>query len=687
MRPLERLYNPKSIAVVGASADESKAGYQMLYSLRDFPGELYPINPKTDSILGFKSYPSLKAIGKPVDLVVLTIPAASCINVLKEAGEAGAGSALIISGGFAETGVIGHKLQNNILSVCKKNNIRLLGPNTAGFVNPWARVVANFNPWTADISAGYIGLVSQSGAMCLTLASMIHAQKLGVSLATGIGNAADVNVPDAVEYLADDPETKVIILYLEGVKEGRRLYDVICRTTEKKPVLVLAVGKGDIAEFAASHTGNLLGSYKIKKTALKQAGAVFVDSSGELIDAANLLSRSRLIPKENPGVGLLTGQAGPGMIIADYLRSKDVLLPELSPATVERIKEALPPLTFIRNPVDTSRPSGTFPDILNAMSLDPSIDVIAVFALSESAVIDPVMLFRDTAHIKQPLVFGTAGLKEEIDATRNFLYELNIASFPFPDRVARAVHVLVEDSKAAYRRMNITTLTSFKVCIAPFRSTPDEGEAKHILDQIGISTPKRSVCKSHKEAIDAFISLRKPIVAKILDASIHHKTEIGGVILGIDTEGDLENALNSLDVIMAGNSKKYLLEEMAEDGLEIIIGATNDRSFGPAVMVGLGGITAEALEDVTMRMAPLGQSEARDMILELRGKALFKGWRGSKPLDIDCLAETLVLIGQLMVDHSEINEMDFNPVRIYEKGISVLDALIIVDDDNSKVKS
>jgi acetate---CoA ligase (ADP-forming) len=679
MKALERLFNPKSIAVVGASPDESKAGYQMLYSLKDFPGMLYPINPRADNILGFKAYPNLKAIGHPVDLVVLTIPAAACVNVLKEAGESGAGSALIISGGFSETGGdVGRKMQKKILSVCQRFNIRLLGPNTAGFVNPWSKVVPNFNPWTAEISEGHIGLVSQSGAMCLTLASMIHAQNLGVSLATGIGNGADVNVSDAVEYLADDPKTKVIMLYLEGIRDGRRLYDIINRTTPKKPVLVLAMGKGDIAEFAASHTGNIIGSYEVKIAALKQAGAVILESSDDLVDAANLLSRVRLRPKKDPGVGLLTGQAGPGMVIADCLRSRNVKLPELHSLTVDKIRRVLPPLTFIRNPVDTSRPGETFPDVLNAISDDPSIDVLAVFALCEPAVIDPISIFRDAVNIKQPIVFGTAGIKEEIDATIKSLSKLNIAAFSSPDRAAKAVYALIEDSKAAYRKTESTANKMQAIRIDPLSHDPDEDKAKDILNEIGIPTPKRFACKSREEAKDAFRSLRKPVVAKILHESIHHKTDVGGVILDIKNEGLLEYALNRIDTIITGNGRRYLLEETANDGLEVIIGAKNDPSFGPAVMVGLGGVAAEALDDATMRMAPLSLHEAIGMILELRSSALFEGWRGATPLDVNFLAESLVRIGQFMFDHPEIKEMDLNPVRVYEKGISALDALILV---------
>lgn len=682
MRSLERLFNPKSIAVVGASTDEYKAGYQMLYALKNYPGKLYPINPREKSILGFEAFTNLKAIGSPVDLVILTIPAAACEDVLIEAGESGAGAALIISGGFAETGEAGKIVQNRIFSVCKRYGIRLLGPNTAGFRNPAAGVSANFTPWIADIDSGPVGLISQSGAMSLTLAALIKTSRLGVSLITGIGNAADVTVSDAIEFLAEDENTKVIILYLEGVMDGRRLYDVIAKTADKKPVIVLTVGKADIAEFAASHTGNLIGSYKIKIAALKQAGAVVVDSADDLIDAANLLSRVRLEPNQNPGIGLLTGQAGPGMIIVDYLRSHGVLLPELTQQTVEKIKNELPPLTFVRNPVDTSRPGPSFVNVLKAVASDPSIDVLIIFAIHEPAVIDPLSLFKSVKDgIKQPLIFGTAGFPEHLHPTQNILDDMNISSFASPDRAARAVWALVEDSKAAFRRKRSLSQVDVMAEIPRLNVAPDEAEAKDVLDKAGIPTPKRVVCANHEEAKKAFCKLSKPCVAKVLSESIRHKTEAGGVILNIETETQLYDALLRIDII-PGNNKRYIIEEMAKPGIEIIIGALNDSSFGPVVLVGLGGTAAEALGDVAMRLAPLSKEDALDMLSELKGSALLNGWRGAPAVDKKSIAEAIVKVGQFIYSHPEVKEMDINPVCVYESGIVALDAMIVLKEDS-----
>jgi len=646
----------------------------MLYALRTFPGELYPINPKAKSILGFRVFSSLKAIGKPVDLAILTIPAVGCADVLREAGQASAGAALIISGGFAETGESGRAVQRELLAICREYNMRMLGPNTAGFANPNAGVTANFNPWIGGVPAGPIGLVSQSGAMSLVLASLIHSQNLGLSLAVGVGNSADV----AVEYLADDTCTKVIALYLEGVGDGRRLYDAVRHAVKKKPVLFLTVGQADIAEFAVSHTGNLIGSHQMKTAALKQAGAIKTNSSDDLIDAANLLSRVRLEPKENPGVGILTGQAGPGMVIADFLRSKGVLIPELTPTTVEKIRQALPPLTYIKNPVDTGRPGPSFPGILKTMAADSSLDILIAFVLDEPAVIEPITLLGGFREIRQPVIFGTSGFEEKIHPVQRALSEMNIASFASPDRAAKAVRALVDDAKAAYRLSRREKAVSRLTNVARLKQIPNEAEAKDILDCIGIPTPRRAICRTHEEAKQAFNNLHGSCALKILDPAVRHKTEAGGIILHIETEKQLAEALQRIDRIKMQRKELYLVEEMAKDGLELIIGAINDRSFGPAVLVGLGGIAAEAIRDTAMRLAPLDLSEAMAMLMELKGNSLFDGWRGFPHLDKESVARTLVTLGQFMMSHPEVKEADLNPVRVYETGLLALDALFVL---------
>jgi acyl-CoA synthetase (NDP forming) len=678
---LDRLFKPRSIAVIGASNDEYKAGYQIVSALADFPGALYPINPHADEILGFKVYPTLSAVGKPVDLVILSIPAAGCADVLIEAGETGAGGALIISGGFGETGDEGKSVQDEIVSVCRRYGMRLLGPNTAGFRNPKAGVTANFAPWIGELKAGPVGVVSQSGAINLILAAAMHNQGLGISLATGIGNGVDVGVADVVEYLAEDAETKVIALYLEGVsKGGRRLYEVLCRAVEKKPVVVFPVGQADISDFAVSHTGNLMGSFALKKAALIQAGAVVVSSSNDLVDAAKVLSKVRLKARPNPGVGLLTGQAGPGMVIADYLRSHAINLPKLSASTIKRISELIPPMTFIKNPVDTGRPGPAFREVLLAMAKDSAIDVLVTFAIHEPAVIDPVALFREMKEeVEQPLVFGTAGFSEHVSPTQKALEAIQVASFVSPDRTARATRALIEDAKAAYRKTRPGQDPAGFPEMDPIESVPDESVAKSILETLGIRTPSRVVCGTHEEAKTALHNLGGPCAVKILSPGIIHKTDVGGVHLNVRTEEQLLSALEQIDAVETRGERGYLIEEMAPEGLEIIIGAADDPGFGPTVLLGLGGTAAEALNDVVMRLAPLGLFDALDMIAELKSSALFDGWRGGPAYDKKAAAETLVKIGHFINHHPEIQEMDLNPVRVHEKGLTVLDAVIVCE--------
>ena len=680
MNSLDRLFQPKSIAVIGASNDEGKAGFHMLYALRKFPGALYPVNPKAKEIQGFKAYPNLKAIDTSVDLIALCIPAKFCLNAIKEAGEAGVGAALIAGGGFEETGAEGKAMQDDILAACREYGIRLLGPNTAGFVNPAIGVTASFNPLVSNFQAGSVAVVSQSGAMNLILGTVIQTQRLGVSIGVGTGNAPVVGIPEMLEYLADHQPTKTIAVYLEGVEDGRRLYEAVQKTTPKKPVAIFTVGQADIGEFAASHTGKLIGSFAIKKAALTQAGAVVAASSNDLIDAANILSKVRLAPAANPGVGLLTGQAGPAMIMTDYLRTRGVRIPEMDSATIDKIAAVLPLKTFIKNPVDTARPMhDTFLEVLSIMAEDQNLDVLMAYAMHEPMCVEPVGLFRAIrGRTGKPAVFGTSGLPEDLAPTIRDLETMELPAFVSPDRAAAAVWALVEDAKAAFRKQRSSAAVDDRSAeIVAIREAPDEAQAKTILSTIGVAVPKHVVCADRAAAKAAFADLKKPCVVKVLSAAVSHKTEMGGVHLNIQTEDQLMAAIEKIDAIDVPGDKQYLLEEMASQGLEIIVGGKNDPSFGPVVMLGLGGTAAEAFGDVAMRVAPLTIDDGLDMIAELKTSALFDAWRGGPQYDKQAVAETLVKVGNLLARHPEIKEMDLNPVRVYPKGVLALDALIV----------
>jgi acyl-CoA synthetase (NDP forming) len=593
---LSRLFRPKSIAVVGVSTNDEKVGSAMLYSLRKFPGPLFPINPKADVIQGLKVYPNLKSIGYPVDLVILCIPAKTCLAAVEEAGETGAGAVMIASGGFGESGTEGRRLQDEIVAVCRRYGMRLLGPNTAGFGCPKCKVTANINPWIDKLDPGGVAVVSQSGSMNLILASAICDRRMGISLGVGVGNAADVGIPEILDYLAEDEDTKAIALYLEGVADGRQLFDAVRRVTDRKPVVVFTVGRGDIGAFAASHTGNLIGSYDLKIAALRQAGAVVVDHTSDLISAAKMLSLVRLKPSANPGVGLLTGQAGPALIFMDFLRSKDVAMPKLQPETIAALSKVLPPITYIQNPVDTARPDKeVFSRALEIISKDSGIDVVVSFAIHEPAAVDPVAAHRYLKYrVEKPMIFGTSGFLLHLNPTLQDMEAMDIPAFISPDQTARAVWALIEDAKIAHFKSHFVAADEAISPLPPLPVSPDEAQAKALLHQIGIATPEGAVCASAQEAKEVFARLQKPCVVKVLSAAITHKTEVGGVILNVQSEKDLASALARIDAIEAPGEKRYFIETMAPPGLEVIIGATNDASFGPTMLLGLGGTAAEA---------------------------------------------------------------------------------------------
>ena len=385
---LERLLSPKSIAVVGASADPSKAGYQALCCLADFPGRIVGVNPREKQIQGRACFPSLDSLPEPVDMAVLAIPAEYCVKAAEQAAGRGVGGIFIISGGFAEAGETGKKLQADLAAICRETSLRLLGPNTSGYINPYASCVASFVPGVNKLQKGRVAVVAQSGGINLTLAFLLASLGEGVSLSVGLGNGVDVGMADVLEMVADDPNTSAIAIALEGVPSGRALFEVVRRVTPRKPVVAVVAGRAYVGDLAVSHTGNLMGSHQRTVAALTQAGALVFDSTELVAQAAATLAGRRLAPKRQVNFGLVTGQAGPGLLIMDGLRQAGVEVPELSPDTISSIQNLLPPLTYVRNPVDTGRPGASYPQIVELVAKDDRVDAVLAFALGERLVLD-----------------------------------------------------------------------------------------------------------------------------------------------------------------------------------------------------------------------------------------------------------------------------------------------------------
>lgn len=675
---LIRLFNPQSIAVVGASTDLAKAGSQALLSLKGFPGRLMAVNPKATEIAGFPCYPSVAELPEGVDLAILAIPAEHCVGAAEQAARRGVGGIFIISGGFAETGNAGLRLQERLAKVCRDSGLRLLGPNTSGFINTARQTVASFVPGVDQLRKGRVAVIAQSGGVNLSLSFLIDHLEQGVSLAVGLGNAIDVSAADVLLMLARDPGTDAIALHLEGVPNGRALFDALRTVTAVKPVIALVAGKADIGEFAVSHTGNLMGSHQRTVAALAQAGVVVVDSTEALAQAAVLLSLGRLPARRDAAFALVTGQAGPGLLIVDGLKSAGVRVPELGADSCAAIQRHLPPMTFIKNPVDTGRPGPGFPLVVAAAAQDPAIDAVLVYAISEPSVLDPASALAPALASGKPVVFGTLGLRRDLDPALAALRELRVPAVLSPERLVLAGVALAADARGRWNEEQRVQAPPAALRVrTPLAGPCDEHRAKLLLAEYGIRSPQRILCRGRAEALEAFERIGGKVVVKIAADDVPHKTEVGGVHLNIGSRATLIAALEKIDAIPTRDPGKVLMEEMAPDGVELIVGAIRDASWGVVVMVGLGGIAAEAMADSAVGLAPVCAVDVETMLAALRGARLLDGFRTFPVCNRDAIAQAVIAIGQLMLEHPEIAELEINPLRVNGEGALALDALIV----------
>jgi len=668
---LRSLFAPRGIAVVGASRNAGKLGAAMARSLSGFADSgdyLALVNGRDETMYG--SVAEAARYG-PVDLAVICVPAAACPDVLAEAAAAGAGAAVICGGGFAEAGGPGVEYQRRLAEVVRATGIRLLGPNTSGFLAPHAGVIASFVPGVAQVRPGKVAVVAASGGVNHALAFALTEAGHGLSLAVGLGNGVDITAPDVLDHLADDPDTGAVALHIESVPDGPRLVASVRQLAARRPVVALVVGRHDVGAFAASHTGALATSWRTTRAALAQAGAVLVDDERELVDAVGALSVTRARPGADPGVGVVTAQAGPGLLLLDDLRGRRARVPELTAGTQANLAGLLPPLTFQRNPVDTGRPGPELGAVLTAVGADPGVDVIAGYALHEPDAVDIVAAVREGSTVGVPLVLGLGGTGEAVVRGRRALLEAGVAVAADPRGVAAATAALLSDARS---RVRTVPATGHHVVPTGITGGHDEHEAKDLLGRLGVATMPRRACSDRASAHTALAELGGSVAVKLLDTTVLHKTEIGGVHLGIRTPAELDAALDRLDV---AGARRYLVESMAPPGVDLVVGARRDRVFGPIVLLGLGGTTAEALADVAIRLAPLAPAEAAAMPEELAGRALLNGWRGGPVLNPDALARVVASLGALLAANPHLDEVEINPLRLTAHGLVALDAVII----------
>ena len=699
---LATFFSPRSIAIIGASQDLVSISGQPLKHLVDhqYAGKLYPVNPKYAEILGVKCYPSLAALPETPDLALVLINAARVADTLRECGKLGVPYAIIFSSGFSETGGKGIDMQRELAAIAAEYNIGIIGPNCQGMINPAARVYAGFGSiFGGNFEAGTVSMVSQSGGFGFSVMDLA-AHEGGVHFRQMVttGNEIGVSSLDFMNYFIDDADTDIIVGYIEGLKDAHRLLETGNRAlARRKPILVWKVGNTEQGQkAAASHTANLGGAMALYKAAFRQTGIIQVDDVQDVVDYSLAFQCGKL-PKGNR-VAIITISGGAGILMTDECVSRGMQLPQLAPATTEKLRSIVPSFGSLINPVDVT--AAIFSDLsmigrtLNAILDDPNVDSIAMINASlrgDLAASVAKEIAAVATQTDKPIFLAWSARDSEAQEAYATLDALKIPHFKSPVRCGRALAALSGYADAvrraeASRNEKVAVISSGEArkMLAGRREDVAEYAAKQVLAHYGIGITKEELATSREHAVALAQRIGYPVALKVQSPDISHKTEAKAVRLGLASEADVAAAYDEI----LRNAQAYksgariegvLVQEMVSGGIEAILGVTNDKLFGPAVMFGLGGIFAEVLKDVAFRIAPVTRSSALDMIAEIKGYAVLTGARGAAHADIDALADAIVRLSALAVDLKDhVAELDINPLFVFAKGKGVKagDALI-----------
>ena len=704
---LERVFNPRSVAVIGASEVAGKAAERRTRSLIQggYQGDIYLINPKRSELFGRKAYPNITAVEKEVDLVMIVVAPKFLVPAVADSVKMGAKGMVIITAGLGETGAEGKKIEAQILQEAAKTGAYVIGPNCSGMFSASARMNLLGVP---PLREGSISVLAQSGNVIDSLTHYAEVRGVGFSKIISLGNAIGVSFPEYIEYLKDDPNTKAIMIYLEGIKDGNRLVQVARETAKAKPVIALKVGRSMAgARAAASHTGSLAGDALIVDAAFRQAGVVRVSNVDELFDMAYILSTCP-IPGGNR-VAILSEGGGDNSIAADNAEVHGMEVPVLSRQTQEKIKPFLLEGMPASNPIDYGGTAEENPHMITecvrVCMEDQQVDgiyitgffggfkdIIAphVAELEEQTARDLVALVKEK---KKPVFVHTSFGAEPIKAL-DILKAGNVPVFESSERTARCLSALMKfgsnrEKFGTMRRLETApkvrpeVKSVFQRARNEKRNTLLETESRELLRAYGVSLPPAEFVRSPAEAAAASIGLGFPLAMKVVSPDIVHKSDAGGVKLNLKDEEAVVRAFGKIVERAASVTTQErvlgsMLSPMAPGGQECILGMIRDNQFGPVIMFGLGGIFVEVLKDISFRVAPITEQDLDDMIQEIKGYRLLTGIRGEKAKDIGAIKEILAKLNEIAVDNPEIREIDLNPVIVHEQGASIVDSRVIL---------
>ena len=687
---LESLFRPKSVAVIGASSKELSIGNRVIKNLIDFgfKGGIYPINPKADEIRGFKAYKSIMECPDNIDVVHMVIPAKFVPMAMEDCGKKGVKNVIINSGGFSETGPEGEAIEKDFLAKADQYGIRVLGPNCQGIINTDADIRAYCNFTFTMPDPGYISIVALSGGVAEVIHQAFSQMGVGTRIYASNGNACDVTIPDILEYLGDDDGTRVIVTYVEGLRDATTFMDVATKVAAKKPILAMKAGRTmEGAQAAASHTGGLAKEDIATDLIFKKAGILSFRDEGELIQAAVAFA-TQPIPKGNR-VGIITNTGGPAVIATDVMVGAGLTLPPLSEKTRTVLTETLFPEASVNNPVDVlaTGPAPHYRACLDAMMADENFDCVFVnfvtpfFVDNESTAKEIVAVSKQQ---KKPIVCNLMTDRRQWTEVVKILQDGGVPCFALPGEAARAMTALVDyhNIRARHigevRSFGDTEAEGARQVIAAAKeagkSSLSAAEVYNILAAYKIPTTGWRMAANADEAVKAAAEIDYPVVVKADAPSILHKSDMGGVAVDLKDADAVRTAVEKMQQRFSADDPSFFVQKYLPGGLELIMGAKAEEGLGHAVMFGLGGIFVEIMKDVVFNLTPVSAGEAGQMLAAIKGASMLEGVRGQKGVNQNLLIEIIQRLSQLLTDLPEIQEMDLNPLLAFEDQVVVVAA-------------
>ncbi len=677
---LDAIFKPKSIAVLGASSKKGTIGYAIFNNLirYNFKGKLYPVNPKSETINGLKCYPAILDIPDKIDLAIIVVPRDLMEQAVDECGQKGVSCVIAITSGFKEIGKEGAAKERKLVELIRKYGMRMIGPNCYGVLNTDPAYLMNGTFSKLNPLPGKMAFLSQSGSLGEVVIDYTNKLNLGFSMFASIGNKADISDIDILEYWKDDPESQVILLYLENIENSSEFIKITHDITRNKPILAIKAGRTESgARAISSHTGVLAGGDVGVDALFEKCGIIRVDAFDELFDMAMALSSQP--PLKGDRIAVITNAGGPGILATDAIEKLGLKMARFEQPTIDFLRAHLSPMAAVNNPIDVIASGGpeSYAAAVEASLKDPNVDGLIVIYVPPilidhkvliDSVIDRVTKYQNGKPVLSCLMGSPGGIPGADD-----LIKKNIPIYTFPEGAAKGMAAMMQYRKIRQRMNgNIRQFNVDKAKIERFiestrkanKNTIIGDDALAILNAYGVGIVKSIKAKTENELFEALNILAYPIAMKTDDPTILHKTEVGGVILNLNNKDSVIESFNKMKAKFSGPDRDFagvVLQEMVTDGVETIIGMNGDPFYGPLIMFGLGGVQVELMKDVAFRVGPLSDIEADELIRSIKSFPLLNGFRGSTPVDLNRLSETIQRLSQLASDFHDIESFDLNP--------------------------